>query len=240
MFKKLKQFFFRDKDTDPETAYDLWAPDYDNQPRNLMLELDEQVFSSLLKEIHLKGHSVTDIGCGSGRHWKKIMDKEPGQLTGYDVSAVMLQSLRKKFPEASVYKASGYKLTHSSDGAVQVIISTLSLAHFESLAKLFGEWNRILQTGGYILITDFHPVALQKGAKRSFRHNDRRVNVRNFIHPLPEIQKLAGRLNWQVIRLMEKEIDSTVKGLYEEQDALAAYESFRGTPIIYGMLLKKN
>ena len=49
ILKKIRQYILNhlsySKDTDPGTAYDLWAYSYDSQPDNLMLALDEDVFS---------------------------------------------------------------------------------------------------------------------------------------------------------------------------------------------------
>src|SRR6185503_12739579 len=54
----------------PASAYDLWAAGYDEQPGNLMLALDEEIFAEFIKEIPIAGKVVVDIGCGTGRHWK--------------------------------------------------------------------------------------------------------------------------------------------------------------------------
>src|SRR6266852_8386048 len=53
-------------------AYEIWSNSYDNQPGNLMLDLDELIFSSLVANIDLDNKRVADVGCGTGRHWQKI------------------------------------------------------------------------------------------------------------------------------------------------------------------------
>lgn len=55
-------------------AYDIWSGSYDLQPGNLMLDLDEKIFTSLLKNIDLAEKEIADIGCGTGRHWKNSMN----------------------------------------------------------------------------------------------------------------------------------------------------------------------
>ena len=86
LLEKLKQILgSKSKEFNPEKGYDIWASSYDDQPDNLMLALDEAVFSTLLKEMGLTGKTVVDVGCGTGRHWKKILDAGPIKLTGYDV-----------------------------------------------------------------------------------------------------------------------------------------------------------
>src|ERR1700739_4463189 len=67
-------------------AYNLWALNYDVQPGNLMLDLDEILFSKLLAAIDIKNKAVADIGCGTGRHWDKILRGGPASLAGFDVS----------------------------------------------------------------------------------------------------------------------------------------------------------
>ena len=51
ILKKLRQYlsnsFFIQRYR-PEMAYNLWADSYDSQPDNLMLALDEEVFTDLL------------------------------------------------------------------------------------------------------------------------------------------------------------------------------------------------
>jgi len=64
-FNRLKQFvsgFFSTKETDPRRAYDLWAGGYDSQPGNLMLDLDEKLFSELIDPLDIKGAVIADIG----------------------------------------------------------------------------------------------------------------------------------------------------------------------------------
>jgi ubiquinone/menaquinone biosynthesis C-methylase UbiE len=240
LFSKLLYKIFGARDTNPTRAYDLWAKDYDSQPGNLMLELDEEIFTGLLAEIDVKDRSIVDIGCGTGRHWKNILEKAPSQLTGYDVSEKMLTILQNKFPAAVTHILQHNKLHETADNTIDIVISTLAVAHIEKISEAFAEWDRVLKNGGYVIITDYHPMALTKGGKRTFIHNGRIVSVRNHIHGIEELTHIAGQLQWQRIRLIERSIDETVKHFYNNKSALSVYESFRGVRIIYGILFKKT
>jgi ubiquinone/menaquinone biosynthesis C-methylase UbiE len=240
LFKRIFHHLFRLRETSPELAYDLWACGYDYQPGNLMLDLDEVVFSTLLNETVIGDKTVTDIGCGTGRHWKKIMDKKPRLLTGYDVSEGMMQQLKRKFPGAITHKMKDEKLEETIDHSVDLIISTLALAHIEKLESAIWEWDRILKPGGHVIVTDYHPTALLRGGKRTFRHGGKRIAVKNHIHPIEKLRTVAGQLHWQPLRLVEKVIDESVKPYYERQNALDVFRSFHGVPVIYGILFKKN
>jgi ubiquinone/menaquinone biosynthesis C-methylase UbiE len=221
-------------------AYNLWAPQYDNQPDNLMLHLDNEVFDQLLHGIELKDKVVIDVGCGTGRHWHNIIDKAPAQLVGYDVSNGMLSELRRKFPDAEVQLASDTLLTGIMDNTVDVIISTLTIAHIENIDETFSAWARVLKSGGEVLLTDFHPAVLGQGGKRDFTANNERVVIRNFVHPVGVVKATAAENELQPVIFIERFIDERVREFYHKQNALHVYERFKGMPIIYGIHLQKS
>jgi ubiquinone/menaquinone biosynthesis C-methylase UbiE len=153
----------------------------------------------------------------------------------------MLQMLQRKFPNAITHKLDhGNKLGETADRSVDLIISTLTIAHIEDPEAAMQEWDRILKPGGNIIITDYHPDALQKGGKRTFRHGEKQVSIINHIHSIEKLTRIAGQLQWQPIRLEEKAIDESVRSYYEQQNALTVYKAFLGVPVIYGILFKKN
>jgi ubiquinone/menaquinone biosynthesis C-methylase UbiE len=236
---RLKKILFPLKEQDPGPAYDLWAAGYDNQPGNLMLDLDETVFSELLDNITIKGKVIADIGCGTGRHWKKIYAHWPARLIGYDVSAGMLNKLQEKFPGAETFFLKDDLLPQLPDASCDIILSTLTLAHIPSVEIAMQEWQRVLKPGGQVLITDYHPEALAKGGKRTFKHEGKTVAVKNHIHSLEKIRGLAKQLGWKEIRFTERVIDDSVKGYYEKQNALLLFDSFINVPIIFGIHLNK-
>lgn len=239
MFKRLLHYFRSAKDTNPEPAYNLWAKDYDNQPDNLMLALDEALFTDLLAPIDLNNKTVADIGCGTGRHWQTLVSGGPAKLLGFDISEGMLAILQQKFKQAQTYRLLNNKLAQLENGSCDLLISTLTIAHIENAEEALLEWTRVLKPGGDIIITDYHPIALAKGGKRTFKHNDDTVSIKNYIHPIEEITALAKQLQLQVIRSVEKNVDQSMKHYYEKQHALNIFENWNGIPIIYGMHLKK-
>jgi ubiquinone/menaquinone biosynthesis C-methylase UbiE len=225
---------------DPEQAYDWWAADYDSQPDNLMLALDEQVFGSLLQEMSLAGKQVIDVGCGTGRHWNHLLSGHPASITGYDVSEGMLKKLQEKFPGQHTVKLNDHRLEATASASADLLISTLTVAHISNIKETLQEWDRVVKPGGHIIITDYHPNALARGGRRTFKHNTETVAITNNVHPVPDVIAMAGQLGWQLLRLEERNIDDTVKHFYEKQQALSLFEAFKGTPIIYGLLLVKN
>jgi ubiquinone/menaquinone biosynthesis C-methylase UbiE len=238
--EKIKNWYRTEEPvTAPEPAYDSWAGSYDQQPDNLMLALETPLFLSLLKDAALEMPRIIDVGCGTGRHWQYLFDLDPGSLTGYDVSSAMLSQLALKFP--------GHRLVHHRDtilpeenAAADLLISTLALAHIPDAATALEEWVRVTDAGGYMLITDYHPEALAKGANRTFRKQGKLVSVKNYVHPLPMLLEKIQQLGITILRMEEKSIDASVKHWYEQQNAMHVYRRFEHVPIVYGLLLQKE
>lgn len=220
-------------------AYDIWSDSYDLQPGNLMLDLDEMIFSSLLKNINLADKEIADIGCGTGRHWQKLYQRSPASLTGYDVSAGMLNQLQKKFPLAITKQVTDNLLSDVPAASVDCIISTLTIAHIENMNEAIASWERILKKGGDIIITDFHPATLAKGGKRSFSHGNKNLSVKNYVHPLEDVKRTFLQYGFSLIKQEERYIDEAVRSYYEAKQAMHIFEKFKGMPVIYGLYLRK-
>ena len=231
---------FAEREKDPEQAYNRWADSYDSQPDNLMLALDEELFSTLLNDFDIRNTVIADIGCGTGRHWKKIYEQSPAKLIGYDVSEGMLGMLRNKFPQAETHRQTGNQLVALKSNSCDLVISTLTIAHISKAEEAIKEWCRVLKPGGHLIITDYHPAALEKGAKRTFTSEGKTVAIVNHIHPIKKITAIAKQLQLIELRLIEKCIDETMKPFYEKQQASQLFELWKGVPIIYGIHLKKQ
>jgi ubiquinone/menaquinone biosynthesis C-methylase UbiE len=236
---RIRQIFLAPKEHDPAPAYDLWAAAYDNQPGNLMLDLDEQVFGDLLSQSKIEGKVIADIGCGTGRHWTKIYGLRPARLIGYDVSAGMLARLKEKFPPAETYQLSGNRLAELADQCCDLVVSTLAIAHIPDPAIALREWDRVLKPGGEVIITDYHPEALAKGGRRTFKHEGKTMAVKNYVHSIDKVRALTKQVGWSEIQFTERVIDDSVRGYYERQNALHLFDEYKDIPIIYGIHLKK-
>ena len=228
------------KEKESVEAYNIWSNNYDNQVGNLMLDTDEVLFTRLLSDIDLENKRVFDMGCGTGRHWKKIYEKAPASVTGFDVSQGMLAQLQKKFPQADTRLITDNFLTDIPDKSVDCIVSTLTIAHIKNIEETIAEWSRILASTGNLIITDFHPDILAIGGKRSFTVDNQKYSVINYVHPLNNFIRLLYQNGLSVIRKEEICIDQNVRHYYESQNALQTYNRFTGKSFIYGLLLNKQ
>jgi ubiquinone/menaquinone biosynthesis C-methylase UbiE len=221
-------------------AYNIWAENYDVQPGNLMLDLDEIIFPELLNGIDITHKQVADIGCGTGRHWIKILQKHPLSLTGFDVSEGMLKHLKQKFPKAHTHHITDNVFAAVPDAAFDVLLSTLTVAHIENIDEALQAWARILKNKADIIITDFHPDALAMGGKRTFEHNRGQIAVENFVHRVGDIESILNAYGFHLVKRTERVVDESVKQYYEAKNALHVYHQFENCPIIYGLHLRRS
>jgi len=223
-----------------EAAYDIWAENYDNQPNNLIFYYDKIILTDLIYKINLKQKVILDYGCGTGRNWQKLLEYEPEKLIGCDISVQMLDKLNSKYGNAETHVIKNDKLPFPDNKFVDIIISTLVIAHIKKIKCVFSEWDRVLKNSASIIITDFHPELLAAGGLRTFRNKDAYITIKNTIHEISDIENQLSSLGFKTVNLIEKKIQPDVKHFYEMNNAIHIYEKFKGAPFIYGILLSRQ
>jgi ubiquinone/menaquinone biosynthesis C-methylase UbiE len=221
-------------------AYKLWSSFYDKQPDNVVLFLEEKLFREMISSMTIKDKVILDIGCGTGRHWRELLNLNPARLKGIDSSKEMLGKLKSKFQDAEVFVSQNNSLENFEDSSFDLIISTLTIGHIKEIEVFFKEWNRVLRTNGEILITDFHPDAFASGMKRTFVFEENLIEVENYLHAIGFLKNIFIKLNWEIISIQESVIDDEVRHLFEKQNYLDAYNKHKGKPLILGFKLIKK
>jgi ubiquinone/menaquinone biosynthesis C-methylase UbiE len=229
---------FRATPLDPVHAYDLLAESYDDQPNNVLHAADDALFSSLLERCSIRGRSVVDVGCGTGRHWKRILACGPSELIGYDISPSMLNRLRVKYPGAVLRLARDHNLPGLPAQSCELVISTLTLGYVPDCEQALVEWVRVLKSNGQLIVTDLHPGAAGR-ADRSFCYRGITVAIRHYVHSISDITTAAARHGLRLLHVDERSVDETLRSMYEAQDALALFDRTRGTQLIYGLHFQK-
>ena len=238
--KTLTSLFNRNRVYGSEEAYDLWAKTYDDERDNLMLYYDKIILNKLIAGINLNGKVILDYGCGTGRNWGDLLNHNPQKIIGCDTSSGMLDVLKSKYKNAETHIITENNLSFLPDYSCDVLISTLVIAHIKEIKEIFSEWSRVLKPEGDIIITDFHPEHLSSGGSRTFKHDDKSITIKNYVHPVEFIKKELSLLGFETKELIEIKIDKDVKSFYEKNNALAVYEKYKGQPFIYGIHLSRR
>jgi SAM-dependent methyltransferase len=146
-------------------GYDLWAGFYDTYDNPLVL-VEERPVRELLGDV--RGHSVLDAGCGTGRHTRWLCD-QGARVLGVDASLEMVRVARAKCPEADLLVGSVLDLPVEA-GSFDTVLNALMAEHVPDLAALMVSLARALRRGGRLVLSVFHPAMVQKGVLTHFEH----------------------------------------------------------------------
>lgn len=105
------------------------------------------------------GARVLDLGCGTGLELEAYFLLNSGaSVVGVDLSADMLESLRKKFPDRNIRLiCASYFDVPLGENRFDAAVSVESLHHFAAAQKLdlYGKLQSALTETGYFVLTDY-------------------------------------------------------------------------------------
>lgn len=197
MLQKLIHFFSKDIPMlDPKNAYNLWAASYAEEV-NPIKELSDSSILSALPD--LSGKNIFDLGCGTGYFCSVAENRGAAQVIGVDISSEMIIAARKQsLTKTDLRLLTSKSYPVDSDWA-DVIICALVLGHVDDLKNVVSECRRTLKKNGIILITDFHWLAAQHGAKRTFCYKNKTYQIKHYIHTHTDYQNLLLENEFEIL-----------------------------------------
>lgn len=120
-----------------------------------------------------EGSRVLDLGCGTGLELEEYYVLNPvADVTGIDLSEVMLNALKAKFPDKdlTLIRASYFDVP-LGNGLYDAAVSVESLHHFpaEMKASLYGKLHAALADKGVFVLTDY--FAESEELEEEYFHN---------------------------------------------------------------------
>lgn len=161
----------------PANAYALWAETYDRDP-NPLLALEERELTPLLP--CLEGKFVLDVACGTGRWLNLLLARGAGHGMGFDLSHEMLAQARLKHALRESLVRADCTAIPIPTRVADLAICSFAASYVADLNLLASELSRVLRKEGRLILTDFHPSGLERGWRRTFRHNGEVVEIANF------------------------------------------------------------
>jgi ubiquinone/menaquinone biosynthesis C-methylase UbiE len=202
-----------------DEAYAAWAPVYDEQP-NALLEAEEVAVRRAIDAVPV-GRLAVDVACGTGRV-TGILVERGWRTVGVDASEPMLAIARAKDLGAT-FEFGSLEAIPIDDGDADLVTCALALTHVQELGRSIAELARIVRSGGTLILSDIHPIAVTLGAQAFFRDRDgaRRV-TRNHLHPVCEYVRAFVAAGLRIVACEEPIFSEASLALIENGDAREA------------------
>ena len=197
-------FFRKIKTLTPLEGYNRWSETYHTED-NPIKQLSDEFIKCELPD--LKGKSVLDAGCGTGKFCKVAIDQGAAFVRGIDLSPKMIEQARNNCSEA--FFKTGDLAVDSINEKYDVIICGLVLGHIDSLKSAMHNLLNALSPGGHLILTDFHPHQTIRKAKRTFSHHGKTFEVKHNLHDLVEFFTYLKDAHVDVVTIIEPRFNNT-------------------------------
>lgn len=151
-----------------EAGYSLWASLYDDDG-NPLIAVEGPAVASAIAATDLAGRRVVDLGCGTGRHTRTLVEAG-AVVVAADLTRAMIDRARVKLDGRGV---SWLRLSLPgplpfADGAFALAVLGLVVEHVAAIGPTFAEVARILEPGGRCVVTALHPERTAEGQSARF------------------------------------------------------------------------
>jgi ubiquinone/menaquinone biosynthesis C-methylase UbiE len=213
-------------------GYDLWAATYDTDG-NPLVALEEPRVDQLLGDV--RGLTVLDVGCGTGRHAVRIAAAGAAAVHAIDFSTEMLAGAKSK-PGADRVAFRVHDLAEPLPfpaATFDRVVCGLVLDHIADPAGLFREMNRVCRPSGCVVVSVMHPAMMLRGVQARFHESPtgREIRPASQAHQLSDYVMAATRAGLTLDHLSEHAVDEALASRLERA------RRYLGWPMLFLMRL---
>jgi malonyl-CoA O-methyltransferase len=189
-------------------AYARWASSYPPYAHNALMQVEQAAVEALLPD--LTGCAIVDLACGTGRYGLLANARGASQVIGLDNSRAMLLAGALRAVQAST------EAIPLPDGWADGLICGLALA----------EIARVLRSGGWAVISDFHPGLFLTGRQRVFTADDGKLYaVEHYPHLIAAYVTAGAAVGMRIEAVQEP--------------TLSDKEDLKGVPVVLVIRFRK-
>ncbi len=149
-----------------EAGYSLWASCYDDDG-NPLTAIEGPALASWYGDI--AGCRVLDLGCGTGRHTRALIDAG-AEVVAADLTRAMLDRARINLGDHRVgwLRVALPGPLPFADASFTLVVLGLVAEHLSDLSGSLAEVARVLMPGGRCLVSTLHPDRTAQGQTARF------------------------------------------------------------------------
>jgi len=218
-----------------DEGYRLWASTYSDETAISFLE--DKLVNAITPP--LAGLRLLDAGCGTGR---RLRGSGAASATGLEPSREMIAA-----GVAADGSLNGVEVVAGDvrdipiqDRSFDVVWCRLVLGHLPTISEAYAELSRVADMGATVIISDFHPAAVDAGHRRSFRVGGERFELEHHVHHPDDHIAAARAAGLGVREVRDAAIGSDVRSFYESAGRLDAYPDDFGLPVVLALSFRKE
>lgn len=212
----------------PLEGYRLWSRTWETDP-SAIVSLESRSLAPWLTD--LRGKVVIDLSCGVGRLLTHAKVQGATAL-GIDLCWEMLTEARKKCGIADNLAQADTRRLPLSSGCADLAVCALSLGHISPMESAVFELARIVRRGGSLLITDFHPDAIRRGWKRTFRSDGQTYEIETHLYTKELLLEWASRCGLVLDEMLEPCFGEPEQEIFDRAGKPELFEQVRHFPAV--------
>ncbi|HEY7958627.1 MAG TPA: class I SAM-dependent methyltransferase [Sphingomicrobium sp.] len=218
-----------------DEGYSLWAATYSDE--TAISYLENKLVTAMTPP--LAGLRLLDAGCGTGR---RLRTAGAASATGLEPSREMVASgILNDGPIGDVEIVPGdVRDMPLQDGTFDVVWCRLVLGHLPSIERAYAELARVADHGATVIVSDFHPAAVDAGHRRTFRVGPRTFELEHYIHRQARHISAAQTAGLGLRQVRDAAIGNDVRGFYQSAGRLDAYPDHCGLPVVLALSFRKE
>lgn len=182
----------------PREGYALWAENYPPLPHNPLMDAEQAAVVPMIESA--KPDRALDAGTGTGRYLPVLHAAGARVVVGVDASMAMLGRATAALPRV----CGDACRVPFGDSTFDLVCSSLMAGDLPDLASWIREASRILEPGGHLVYSDFHPSWRTERWRRTFRAADGSLcELPFFPHTIEEHLTLLARASFVIRTIRE-------------------------------------